>query len=564
MALLNPQKIEDLEELKAEVRRLRLALEEKTLEADALHRVGQAIASADDIDQMLQVVAEVAVSVTGTETCFIYLLDETRNELVMRAIYGADPSVVGKIRLHMDEGVTGWVARVKKPLAIPREAWKDPRFKYFPELQEEQYESFLSVPIIAKDRTIGVINVRTASAHEYTPAQIHLLNTIAGQVAGALELARLHHASQTRASQLTALSEVSKTLTSNLYLEEILQLIVTMTAETMNFKICSIMLLDEEREELVIKATSSNSVDYREKPNIKIGESASGKAVLSRQPVIVEDVRKSPEYRYPDIAKKEGLCSLICLPLVFKERIIGVLNCYTAKPHRFTDEEIRLLSTLSNQAAIAIENSKLMVKSAIIQEMHHRIKNNLQTIASLLRLQMYSKTGSLEEILRESINRILSIAAVHDLLSREDLNAVSFQKIAESILSAIKQNFVRPGKKVSSLVQGEDLMMPASQATAMALVLNELIQNALEHGIEPVEEGVIKIVLNRKDNDYVMEVRNTGSLIPLNFSWHTCNSLGLKIVDSLVRENLRGRFCLVQEGSETVARVEFPVPNPYI
>ncbi|MBW3625844.1 MAG: GAF domain-containing protein [Armatimonadetes bacterium] len=541
---------------------LRAELAEAKVEADALHRVSEAIASAGDIDQMLDVVAKVAISVTGTEACFIYLRDEISGDLTMRALAGEDPSVVGKIRLHAGEGVTGWVAREMKTLVIPEKAWKDARFKAFPELGEERFESFLSVPIVAKNRTIGVINVRTRQPLEYTPGQIHLLETIAGQVAGAIELARLHHASLARATQLSAISEVSKTVTSNLYLEEVLQLIVAMTAETMNLTLCSIMLTDRDREELVIKASTSESALYREKPNVRINESVAGRAILSGQPVTIRDVRKAPGYQYVDVARQEGLCSLICVPLAFQERTIGVLNCYTSRPHDFTEEETRLLTTLGQQAAIAIENSKLMVKSAIIQEMHHRIKNNLQTIASLLRLEMRSSPDNPEEVLRESISRIQSIAAVHDLLSREDLDAVSFKKIAESIMSGAHQNMIHPGQRVETRISGDDLMLPSAQATAMALILNELIANAVEHGMDADASGSIEVSLQVRGKRGMTEVRNTGAPLPPGFDLTRSNSLGLKIVESLSRESLGGGFTLVTEGEATVGRIVFTTDWP--
>ena len=335
-----------------------------------------------------------------------------------------------------------------------------------------------------------------------------------------------------------------------------------MTQETMNFAICSIMLIDKEREELVIKASTSESPSYRKKPNVKLNESVAGRAVVKGEPLSIRDVRSDPLYQHTDMARQEGLCSLICIPLSFQKRIIGVLNCYTSKPHDFTDEEVRLLQTLGDQAAIAIENSKLMVKSAIIQEMHHRIKNNLQTIASLLRLEMRASPDNPEEVLRESISRIQSIAAVHDLLSREDLDAVSFQKIAESIMSGAHQNMFPPGARVETAISGDDLMFPSAQATAMALILNELVANAVEHGLDPQTAGRIEVDLAVRGKRGIAEVRNTGKRLPEGFDLARSNSLGLKIVESLSRESLTGAFTLTPEGDRTVARVLFSTDWP--
>ncbi len=168
--------------------------------------------------------------------------------------------------------------------------------------------------------------------------------------------------------QIEALSKISQTITSNLYLEDILRLIVMVTAEVMNSKICSLMLVDEGKKELVIRATQSVSEAYNKKPNIKIGEGVAGKVVQENRPIAVLDVRKDPSYINRDVAKKEKLCSLLSVPMSVKGKVIGVLNSYTSTPHKFTRNEINILTSVANQAAVAIENAQLMVKSKIIQE----------------------------------------------------------------------------------------------------------------------------------------------------------------------------------------------------
>ncbi|PIP20638.1 MAG: histidine kinase [Candidatus Omnitrophica bacterium CG23_combo_of_CG06-09_8_20_14_all_40_11] len=168
--------------------------------------------------------------------------------------------------------------------------------------------------------------------------------------------------------QIKALSKIAKAITSDLYLEDILRLIVTVTAEVLGSNICSLMLIDEKNNELVIRATQSMSEEYNKKPPLKIGEGIAGKAAAQNKPLIVKDVTKEKEYKYQDIAKKESLCSLLCVPLAVKGKVIGVINCYTSTPHDFTETEIEILTSIANQAAVAIENTELMVKSKVIQE----------------------------------------------------------------------------------------------------------------------------------------------------------------------------------------------------
>lgn len=164
------------------------------------------------------------------------------------------------------------------------------------------------------------------------------------------------------------LYEVSRVVVSGRYLEEILLLVVELTARLTGSKICSMMILDEKTGELVIKATQSLSDHYRTKPPIKVGESVSGRAVLYKKPITVLDVSKESDYKYPEIARAEGLKSLISVPMMIKDQVIGVLNCYTAEEHEFAEEEKQILVGVANQAALAIENTKLLAEKIVAVE----------------------------------------------------------------------------------------------------------------------------------------------------------------------------------------------------
>jgi two-component system, response regulator PdtaR len=168
--------------------------------------------------------------------------------------------------------------------------------------------------------------------------------------------------------QIEALSNVANLITSGLYLEELLRLIVRVTAEIMNSKISSLMLLDPEKRELVVRATQSISEAYNKKPNIKLGEGIAGIVAKENKPLCVLDVRGDERYLNRDIAKKESLYSLASVPLAVKGRVIGVLNCYTSKKHEFSKHELRLLAALANQAAVAIENAELDMRAKSAEE----------------------------------------------------------------------------------------------------------------------------------------------------------------------------------------------------
>jgi signal transduction protein with GAF and PtsI domain len=353
---------------KSSVAQLEQALREKTREVDVLHRISESISNTLDLEAVLKHIVDVVVEVTRADACLLYLLSDKRDELILRASKNPHPRLIGRITIGLGEGITGWVARERTRVVIPSNASDDPRFKFFHNLPEDRYQAFVSVPITTKQEVVGVINVQHKRPRRYQGDELALLSTIATQVGGAIENARLYDQMRRKALQLDTLSQVSETVTSSRLIEDMLQLIVTMTAQMMGSKICSIMLLDEASGELRIAATQSLSEQYRRKPSVRVGQSISGRAVQERRPIIVPDVTKEQDYMYPDIAVREGLRSLLCVPMMMRDKTVGVINSYTSVPHVFSGEEVKLLQAIANQAAIAIEHTTLMEKSFEMQE----------------------------------------------------------------------------------------------------------------------------------------------------------------------------------------------------
>lgn len=220
----------------------------------------------------------------------------------------------------------------------------------------------------------------------------------------------------THAKQLEAISKVSKTITSNLYLEDILKLIVTVTAEIMDSKICSLMLLDEKSGELVLKATQSMSEAYNKKPNLRIGEGIAGKVALENKPIAVADLSKEAEYKSKVIAEKEELKSLLSVPLSVKGKVIGVLNNYTSYPHKFTKDEINIMTTVASQASIVIENAELMVKTKVIQEELESRKAIERAKGILMRQQGLSEEDAFRKIQRQSMDMRKSMREIAEAI----------------------------------------------------------------------------------------------------------------------------------------------------
>lgn len=386
------------------IAQLEQALREKTREVDVLHRISESISNTLDLESVLRHIVEVVVEVTKADACLLYLLSDRKDELILRASKNPHPKLIGRITIGLGEGITGWVARERTRVVIPSNATEDPRFKFFNNLPEDRYQAFVSVPIMVKKEVIGVINVQHKRTRRYRDDELALLTTIANQVGGAIENARLYDQMKRKALQLETLSQVSETVASSRIIEDVLQLIVTMTAQMMGSKICSIMLLDGENGELRIAATQSLSEQYRRKPNLKIGQSISGRAVQERRPIIVADVTKEQDYMYRDLAAKEGLVSLLSMPMLVRDKAVGVINSYTSVPHTFTPEDVRLMQAIANQAAIAIEHATLMEKSFEMQEALAVRKLLDRAKGYLMRSKKLSEEDAFKLIQRQSMD----------------------------------------------------------------------------------------------------------------------------------------------------------------
>ncbi|MCS6802096.1 MAG: sensor histidine kinase [Chloroflexota bacterium] len=200
----------------------------------------------------------------------------------------------------------------------------------------------------------------------------------------------------------------------------------------------------------------------------------------------------------------------------------------------------------------------LRVKTAMIKEIHHRVKNNLQTIAALLRLQARrTDNPDVTRLLQDSVNRILSVAVVHEFLSHDEDAIINIREVCARIVSEVTQGILDPDKRIRIVLEGENVYLPAQQATSIALVVNELLQNAVKHGYVGREEGVITVRLAESATQITIEIADDGAGLPPEMSVERDGNLGMQIVRTLVREDLRGEFHLTSHNG-TTARVVLP------
>ena len=206
------------------------------------------------------------------------------------------------------------------------------------------------------------------------------------------------------------------------------------------------------------------------------------------------------------------------------------------------------------------KDEELLIKSVVIKEIHHRVKNNLQTIASLLRLQeRRAQCGETRMVLRDCISRVNSIAIVHEYLSQQDSGLIDVGKVAKGIYQAIMSSMLDPDFKLEAEFKADEVQLPSDKATSIALILNELLQNTIEHAFEDRDRGKLQVRFAEEAEGYVLSIVDDGIGLPEDFKITGRKSLGLKIIKTMAESDLQGSFTLTNrsEGG-TLALVRIP------
>ncbi len=325
-----------------------------------LHRISNIVSSDLSLEKMLRELVSLTLQVTACDACLVYLVDHSSGEVVLSASQLPHAAEIGNIRLRMGEGITGWVALHRSVVALSSNASADSRFKAFQALPEDTYEAFLSVPLVTGGQLIGVINVHHRNKHTHTPDEVALLTFVGEQMGGAIAKSRYAKHSQSAVKRMETLAAVAQAISVESYLDRILQAISEMVAEALDSPVCSIMLVDEERRELVISAARCSSPEYLHKMPLKIEDSLIGRVVHEGRPITIPNVLIEKQYRYPELARKSGLVSLLSVPMFARDKVLGTINIYTREQHAFGDDEIDFVKVVAGQAATAIENARLM------------------------------------------------------------------------------------------------------------------------------------------------------------------------------------------------------------
>jgi two-component sensor histidine kinase len=532
----------------------------------ALHRINRSATADLNLSDRLKTAVRVLADTTGADACSIMLYDETTDTLALRAAVGLNPAAVGVLTLHPGMTITGCAAAEQRVIAAP-DARRHPLYAPIPATGEDVYASQISVPMVLlrgaePEVLVGVINLFTLQRREFSDDEIAFLQTVAGELAIGIENARLYSRTdarlQRKITELGTMQRVSHTIASTLDLEHVLRLIAEQAVALFNVEAAAIFRFP------------GRSGDPPEPPTVsyRVGRA---KDVIDEpgRDEVIREVMRTGAARAVDMDYVDGSGRLFCLPLRSAREPFGALCLRMAPGAELPEDELGLLQAFSDAATVAIENATLYqdarrgleVASALLQEMHHRVRNNLQTVAALLSIQLRHNEGApWASHLREAISRVQAIAAVHDLLSDEQrLGGTTVDVIARHAADEAYGTLTPPGLTVTFDVPASDVRVPSKQATILALLINELVANAVKHGFSGRNRGTISIRAHQEQGEAIIEIWNDGESIPEDFDPSGGHGLGMRIIQRLVSADLHGSFRIGPSDGGSIAILRFPI-----
>ncbi|MGA7217039.1 MAG: GAF domain-containing protein [Candidatus Sulfotelmatobacter sp.] len=357
-----------------------LSKPEKHLHVEPLLlEVADVMATSLDFDTTLRRVAEVVRKVIDYEIFAILLLNEKTQELRFRFQVGYPPEFAERARVKVGEGVTGQAAQLRQAILI-NDVTKDPRYiSAVPNVCSE-----LAVPLTTKNRVIGVIDLEARHPGYFNEEHMRLLTLIASRMAAGIENAQLYTRTTRQARILLVLNEIARELTSILNLDELFGRIAELLRRLIDFQMFSILLLDSSGEKLQHRFSLRFNENVHMKQEIPLGKGLVGLAAQTKQAILVPDVSKDPRY----IQSNPETRSELAVPLIYKDKVIGVLDLEHTRRGFFTDDHRRTIVTLAAQVAIAIENARLYEE---IARQERRLERDL-ALARELQMRLLPQT----------------------------------------------------------------------------------------------------------------------------------------------------------------------------
>ncbi len=478
--------------------------ERKLRELSFLHEVAQLASSARDWDEMLRVVIGRTTDAMGAEVSSLYLLERSDGLLRLVATNGLNRGGIGRATLRVGEGIVGWVANARVPLAT-RDVRSEPRWKWVPEVDEKRFTSMLSVPVVARDEVIGVMNVQTVQPREFGREEIDFLQTIANQVAGIIEKGRLQRESDRKLREVSALFEVSNVLTSTLDLDEVLSLIVDRLVRVYPGASGAIVLREEG--EVVRERARAGELG-------KTASAAAQRALDERRPIVAFDH--------------------IAVPLIANDRLLGAVVLQVPDYKEFLEEEVRFVGALANQAALAIDKASLYAlerqtterlrdleraRADFVAVVTHDLRTPLSVIRGHLEM-LAEKNGRSKRPISEATSQVLRLDELVDRILagvRTDRPELSLRRtrfdLRATVTAALKE--VAPMARRHKLTgpRGGQPVFVRGDRRRTAEVVAGLVHNATKYTPEGTR---IAVKIERGDDRATVRVQDQGRGVPPN------------------------------------------------
>lgn len=556
-------------------------------ELKLLYSLSRIITSTPEPEKILKFLLKEAVRILKATSGSILLIEPKTRLLNVEVVQNISQKKIKALGLKAGQGVTGWVAKTGKPLRVC-DVRKETKYIQV----DKRIRSELAVPLILKKKVIGVINVDSTRVKAFSRQDLELLSSLATHSAQIIHNARLFSDVHLQARKLSSLFSVGQAIISSMDLEEVLNKVTREAVALTETKMGSLMLLDDKKQELVIRSVFGGSERYIQKPSLPVQQSLLGQAVLKRQPLQVLDVMRTSLYRYPEIAQEEGLCSLLSVPMIFQDRVIGVLNVYSDTPRHFIKEEIDVLSALASLSAIAIENARLYdqtikaeeylrqqerlaVLGEVAAEIAHEIRNPLTVIKMLIQsLQNKGECSGSDvmkkdfEVMGEKIRHMEKIVEQVLAIGRSveiSLYLTDLKDSLDETLSFMRFRLTQQKVQIKTLYDSDIPKIMVDRGLISQAFLN-IILNSVQ---AMPEGGALTVILNKKADKILVRFADTGIGIakenldklfnPFFTTRRGGTGLGLAIVQRIM-ESHSGRILVESKlGAGSCFTLEFPL-----
>jgi signal transduction histidine kinase len=558
-----------------------------------LYQVSNVIHSTLEPQEALQLIVSEAVRLMHASSGSVVLINPTSDFLEIHASQNL-PAAATRLKLRVGEGITGWVARTGKPARVG-DVTQDPRYV----MARRSVRSELAVPLEVNGETRGVLNMDSDRADAFTTEDQELLQELAVQAAKVIQNTWLYEQLRLKVHLFESLASVSRTINSTLNLDEALQVITREAGVLMHARTCSLMMLDESREWLDLRASYGAGEAYINKPRLAVGDSLLGVVVRRKKPMQVANVQESSRYQHVEVARCEGLVSLLSVPLIFAGQAIGTLSIYMGRPYSFSNEEISILSALAELSAIAIEkarlyervvdveeqlrqNEKLSALGLLAAEVAHEIRNPL-TVMKLLYHSLdlkfpdgdpRAKDARIIDAKIEHLNKIVEQILAFARTTEPKLAPVNLNELVDELGLLVRHKLANQNIRLVRQLQ-PDLPAVMGDAPQLEQAFLNLILNAAGAmpggGTLTVESKAIRLPRsNPRATHVAVEFKDTGGGMSkevqeraftavLSTTKAKGTGLGLAIVGRIIETHHGNVRIKSQIGSGTTIRITLPV-----